>query len=207
MNRNTETRFSQIEMNNIQRSTFDLSQNIKTTFNAGLLIPFFVELDVMPADTFKVNTSIVVRLNTPLNPTMDNCYLDTYYFYVPYRILWDHWKEFMGENKTTAWTQPTEYTIPMFTTPSEDKEHNPINGMESKTIADYMGIPIGVKNLEFSQLPIRAYIKIFNEWFRDQNVTAPKIEFTDDIDRIADNENDTHGGKPLHISKMGIRVS
>ena len=153
MNRNTENRFGNIPQLNMQRSTFDISQNIKTTFNAGQLIPFFIDLDVLPGDTYKTGLGIVCRALTPIYPVMDNCYLDTYFFYIPSRILWTHWKEFHGENRTTAWVQPTEYEIPMFTTPS--------GGASKGTIMDYMGIPTGIAGIEFSQLGtfLTIYIK------------------------------------------------
>jgi hypothetical protein len=114
-------------------------------------------------------------MKTPMYPTMDNCYADIYYFYVPNRIIWEHWKEFMGENTNGAWTQTTEYQIPQIRITTEQK-------VEKGDIANYLGIPINFPTdaseaaAEISALPFRAYIKIWNRWFRDQNVTAPILE-------------------------------
>ena len=102
MNRNNEAHFNQIPKTNISRSRFKRDQNVKFTFDAGKLIPFYVD-EVLPGDTFSVNTAGLVRMTTPVFPVMDNSYLDVYYFFVPNRIVWEHWKEFMGENTTGAW--------------------------------------------------------------------------------------------------------
>ena len=102
MNRNTESHFSVLPHIDIQRSRFDRSASVKTTFNAGDIVPFFLE-EVLPGDTFNVKTSKVVRMQTLLTPLMDNLYLDTYYFFVPNRLVWQHWKEFCGENTESAW--------------------------------------------------------------------------------------------------------
>ena len=172
MNRNTESHFSLLPHANISRSRFDRSASVKTTFNVGDIIPFFVE-EVLPGDTFDVKTSKVVRLQTLLTPVMDNLYLDTYYFFVPNRLVWDHWKEFCGENTESAWIPATEYSVPIIM--SAD------NGWNVGTIADYMGIPTGVPHLPVNALPFRAYALIMNEWFRDQNLQDPLVVPTDDV--------------------------
>lgn len=177
----------------MERSKFTIEHTHKTTFNAAKLIPFYVDADILPGDTFSITMSSIVRMTTPLKPVMDNCYMDTYFFFIPNRLVWEHWKEFNGENKNGAWTQETEYQVPMFTTPT--------GGAETGTIMDYMGIPIGVPNLQFSKLPIRAYILTWNEWFRDQNVTAPLTDEIDDTDSEADNTLSIHGGVPLNVYK------
>lgn len=171
MNRNVESHFSELPQIDIQRSMFDRSSSHKTSFNVGQLIPFYID-EVLPGDTFNVKTSCVVRLQTPLTPIMDNMYLDTYYFFVPNRIVWEHWKEFMGENTSSPWIPSTTYTIPTISTP--------LNGWNKGTIADYLGIPIGVENSlslvalrGISALPFRGYAKIADEFFRDQNLTDP----------------------------------
>nr|CAI9750882.1 major head protein [Microvirus sp.] len=172
MNRNQESHFALNPTNiDIGRSTFDRSHSIKTSFNVGDIIPFFVD-EVLPGDTFNVNTSKVVRLQTLLTPVMDNIYLDTYYFFVPNRIVWDHWKEFNGENTKSAWLPDVEYQVPQITAPS--------GGWNVGTIADYFGIPTGVSGLSVSALPFRAYALIMNEWFRDENLSDPlNIPFDD----------------------------
>lgn len=171
MNRNTESHFSLLPRVDIQRSRFDRSASLKTSFNAGNIVPFFLE-EVLPGDTFNVNTSRVVRMQTLLTPMMDNVYLDTYYFFVPNRLVWDHWKEFCGENTESAWIPETEYSIPQITAPA--------GGWNVGTLADYFGVPTGVSGLSVSALPFRAYALIMNEWFRDENLQDPLVVPTDD---------------------------
>ena len=172
MNRNTESHFSLSPHVDISRSRFDRSASLKTSFNAGDVVPFFLE-EVLPGDTFSVDTSKVVRMQTLLTPMMDNVYLDTYYFFVPNRLVWDHWKEFCGENTESAWIPQTEYTMPQITSPVD-------TGWSVGTLADYFGIPTGVAGLSVSALPFRAYALIMNEWFRDQNLQDPLVVPTDD---------------------------
>ena len=166
MNRNTESHFSLAPQVDIQRSVFDRSCQHKTTGNFGKLIPFYVD-EVLPADTFSLDTAFVCRMSTPKYPVMDNASLDIYYFFVPCRLLWEHWKEFNGENNTDYWTQTEEFTIPQLTAPS--------GGWSKGTVADYMGIPTGVSGLSVNALPFRAYALIYNEWFRDQNTQEPVV--------------------------------
>lgn len=165
MSRNAESRFAinptRIDMS---RSTFDRPFSHKTTFNVGDIIPFYVD-EVLPGDTHKIRTSKVVRMQTLLTPLMDNIYLDTYYFFVPDRIVWSHWKQFMGENTDSAWVPSTEYEVPVIASPD--------GGWKEGTIADYMGIPTYVGNLYVNALPFRAYALIMNEWFRDENLCDP----------------------------------
>lgn len=165
MSRNAESRFAinptRIDMS---RSTFDRPFSHKTTFNVGDIIPFYVD-EVLPGDTHKIRTSKVVRMQTLLTPVMDNIYLDTYYFFVPDRIVWSHWKQFMGENTDSAWVPSTEYEVPVIASPD--------GGWKEGTIADYMGIPTNVGNLYVNALPFRAYALIMNEWFRDENLCDP----------------------------------
>lgn len=172
MNRNTESHFAlnptRIDMS---RSTFDRSSSLKTSFNVGDLVPFYLD-EVLPGDTFKIKTSKVVRLQTLLTPMMDNIYLDTYYFFVPNRLTWNHWKEFNGENTESAWIPQTEYEVPQITSPE--------GGWNVGTIADYFGLPTGVAGLSVSALPFRAYSLIVNEWFRDQNLQDPLVIPLDD---------------------------
>lgn len=166
MTRNTNSRFAlnptRLDMS---RSRFDRSSSYKTTFNVGQLIPFYVD-EVLPGDTFSVDTSKVVRMQTLLTPVMDNIYLDTYFFFVPNRIVWEHWRELMGENTQSAWLPQVEYSVPQITSPATD-------GWKVGTIADYMGIPTGVPGLSVNALPFRAYALICNEWFRDENLSDP----------------------------------
>ena len=173
MNRNVESHFALNPTNiDIRRSTFDRSHSLKTSFNVGDIVPFFVD-EVLPGDTFNVDTSKVVRLQTLLTPVMDNIYLDTYFFFVPNRLTWSHWKQFNGENTESAWIPQTEYEVPQITAPAG-------SGWSVGTIADYLGVPTGVPNLSVSALPFRAYALVMNEWFRDENLSDPLVVPVDD---------------------------
>nr|QJB20178.1 MAG: major capsid protein [Microvirus sp.] len=172
MNRNVESHFAQLPHADIRRSQFDRSSSVKTSFNVGDVIPFYVD-EVLPGDTFKIKTSKVVRLQTLITPMMDNLYLDTYFFFVPNRLVWSHWKEFNGENTQSAWLPTTEYEVPQITAPATD-------GWSIGTIADYLGIPTGVPDLSVNALPFRAYALVMNEWFRDENLTDPLVVPLDD---------------------------
>lgn len=198
MNRNTEMQFSLTPNANIQRSLFDRSTQNKLSFNAGELIPIFVD-EYLPGDTFTLDTALVIRTSSAMiKPVMDNMYADIYYFSVPNRLVWEHWREFMGENTTGPWTQTTEYTIPQVTAPS--------GGWDIGTIADYMGIPTKVPNITISDMFFRAYSLIWNEYFRDQNLQNPtNVPMTDaTIQGSNGNTIETDackGGKPLPVNK------
>ena len=155
MNRNTPTFESNPINVDISRSTFNRDCSIKTSFNVGEVVPMYVD-EVLPGDTFNIKTSKVVRLQTLLTPVMDNIYLDTYFFFVPNRIIWEHWKQFNGENTTSAWIPASEYEVPQITAPA--------GGWLVGTIADYFGIPTGKDGLSVNALPFRAYAKIIDEW-------------------------------------------
>lgn len=145
------------------RSKFDRSHQLLTTINEGDLVPIYCD-EVLPGDTAKVHLNGLVRMSTPIYPIMDNCYMDTYFFFVPCRLLWEHWENMFGENDTDYWADKTEYSTP--------KARIKGNGIQSGTIGDYFGIPTKVP-LEVNALPARAYAMIYNEWFRDENLEAP----------------------------------
>lgn len=182
MKRNNEAHFNQVPNLEITRSRFKRDQDIKLTFDAGQLIPFYVD-EVLPGDTFSIDNVGLVRMSTPIFPVMDNCYLDYYYFFCPNRILWEHWKEFMGEVTEEPWVQQTEYTVPQLKIKGGTKEDK---FPKENSILDYMGIPTKIigetSELSVNALPIRAYVKIWNEWFRDQNVDNPAINSNKDAD-------------------------
>ena len=170
-------RFSQIPNSPIQRSVFDRSHDYKTTMDAGYLIPFFVD-EVLPGDTFKLRVNAFVRMNTLVAPFMDNVFMDTFFFFVPTRLVWDNWQRFCGEQKNPG--DSTDFLIPQ------------ISGSPNfavGTIYDYMGLPTGVsldsKISPVNSLPLRAYNLIYNEWFRDENlidsVAVPTGDGPDDI--------------------------
>lgn len=170
-------RFSQIPNSPIQRSVFDRSHDYKTTLDAGYLIPFFVD-EVLPGDTFKLRVNAFVRMNTLIAPFMDNVFMDTFFFFVPTRLVWDNWQRFCGEQKNPG--ESTDYLIPSL---------SGSNKFANETIFDYMGIPTGVAldpaNTPINALPFRAYNLIYNEWFRDENlidsVAVPTGDGPDDI--------------------------
>uniref|UniRef100_A0AAU8AZP3 Major capsid protein n=1 Tax=Dulem virus 174 TaxID=3145651 RepID=A0AAU8AZP3_9VIRU len=198
MNRNVESHFALNPTSiDIGRSTFDRSHSLKTSFNVGNVVPFYVD-EVLPGDTFDVSTSKVLRLQSLITPIMDNIYLDTYFFFVPNRLVWSHWREFNGENTQSAWLPTTEYEVPQITSPS--------GGWQVGSIADYFCIPTGVSGLSINALPFRAYALIVNEWFRDENLTDPlnipvddaTVEGTNGSNYISDV---AKGGMPFKAAK------
>lgn len=167
LNKNAESHFALAPMDlSIGRSIFDRSSGHKTTFNTGDLIPIYVD-EVLPGDTFTMDMGMAMRMATPIFPVMDNLSLDVQFYFVPNRLVWEHWAEMLGENNTTAWEQPTEYTIPQIEAPAD--------GWTEGTIADYMGLPTKVGGLSVSALPFRAYCKIWNDWWRDENLKQPAM--------------------------------
>ena len=162
MNRNTELHFKNTPQINLKRSKFDMSHSMNTTLNVGEIVPIFLEQDVLPGDTIQIDMSSIVRMATPIYPTFDNLYMDTYFFFVPNRLLWDNWAKFWGENDD-PWIQQTEYTVPQITAPQ--------GGWTEGTIADYLGVPTKISGLSISALPFRAYAKIISDWFRDENLS------------------------------------
>ncbi|AXL15229.1 major capsid protein [Microviridae sp.] len=152
--------FSHLTKTSVNRSKFNRSHGWKGTFNAGELIPIFVD-EILPGDTFKLKTSAFGRLNTPIFPLMDNMYLDTHYFFVPTRLVWDNFQKFMGEQDNPG--DSTDFLIPQITAA-------PGTPYAENSLPDYFGIPTGVNDLEVNSLPFRAYYRIWNEWFRDENL-------------------------------------
>lgn len=148
------------------RSKFDRSHQLLTTINEGDLVPIYCD-EVLPGDTAKVRLNGLIRMSTPIYPIMDNCYMDTYFFFVPCRLLWEHWENMFGENDTDYWDEKTEYSTPKSKIGGK-------SGLNNGSIGDYFGLPTGVKNaIEVNALPARAYAMIYNEWFRDENLEAP----------------------------------
>ena len=160
--------FSQVPKAEIPRSSFDRSSGYKTTFDGGFLIPFFCD-EALPGDTFTLKTAALARLATPIFPTMDNMFIETQFFAVPNRLLWDNWPKFMGEQDNPG--DSTDFTIPQRTT---------TGGSNIGSLDDYFGIPTGVPGVTFNTLHHRAYNLIFNEWYRSQDTQNSVIENTDD---------------------------
>ena len=197
MNRNSEQHYAQVPHAEIRRAKFQRDFNLLTTMNEGDLVPIYLD-EVLPADTFKINLNALVRMATPLYPVMDNAYMDFYFFFVPARLLWKHFQNLMGQNDSTFWAETTEYTTPVTTAPE--------GGWNVGTLADYFGIPTGVSGLKVNSLPFRAYAKVWNEWFRDENLQQPVTQSMDDTTTAGVNTGKSlsdaeAGGLPLKVCK------
>nr|DAH99347.1 MAG TPA: Major capsid protein [Microviridae sp.] len=189
MNRNNERHFLNVPQMHTSRTRFKRDQTILTTFDSGKLIPFFVD-EVLPGDTFQVNTSAIIRMTTPKYPVMDDAYIDFYYFYAPNRILWDDFKKFMGEVESEPWMPTKTYKMPQIKIETSVNRQYPKEG----SILDYMGVPTKITpngKTEINALPVRAYVMIWNEFFRDQNVENAAVFKTDSADvKVEDRENE-----------------
>ena len=158
MRSDNQYRFSELPEVEIPRSSFNRTHTYKTTFDAGYLVPFYVD-EVLPGDTFKAKVNLFARMSTPVVPVMDNMYLETFFFYTPSRILWEHWKNFLGEKRNP--NDSIDYLIPTLA--------NDNDGVDVGSVYDYMGIPPSIPltaNNPINALPLRAYNKIWNEFFR-----------------------------------------
>ena len=162
--------FSQVPRANIPRSNFNRSCGYKTTFDAGYLVPVFVD-EALPGDTFNLRMTSFSRLATPLHPFMDNLFMDTHFFAVPYRLVWDNWQKFNGEQKNPG--DSTDYLVPTMTSTA-------VTGYLNGSLHDYLGLPTEVPGLVHSSLWHRAYNLIYNEWFRDENLQNSVVVDTDD---------------------------
>ncbi len=152
--------FAQVPSVETPRSSFDRSTGYKTAFDSGYLIPIFVD-EVIPGDTHNLNMTAIARLATPLRPFMDNLFMDTHFFFVPTRLVWENFQRFMGEKDNPS--DSTDYLVPVMETPG-------VGGYGAETIYDYMGIPPDIENIQPISLPMRCYNLIYNEWYRDQNL-------------------------------------
>nr|QJB19018.1 MAG: major capsid protein [Microvirus sp.] len=160
MKSSMQHQFSQVPRADIPRSSFDRSNNFKTTFNAGYLIPVMVD-EVYPGDTFNCHMTAFGRLATPLHPFMDNMWLDTFFFFVPNRLVWSNWQRFMGEQANPG--DSIDFSIPQVAIP--------VGGVANGSLGDYFGLPTQVAaGKTVSALPFRAHNLIWNQWFRDQNM-------------------------------------
>lgn len=198
MNRNSEQHYAQVPRAEIRRSRFKRNFSLLTTINEADLVPIYCD-EVLPGDTAKISMNALMRMSTPLYPVMDNCNCDFYFFFVPSRLLWDHFENLMGQNDSSYWAEPVEYTTP--------KTKAPKGGWNVGTVADYFGIPTGIENIEVNSLPLRAYTKIWNEWFRDENLSEPRPMSTGDETTEGANSNDgwlnssERGGQLLKVTK------
>lgn len=152
--------FSQVPRADIPRSSFDRSHGFKTTLDAGYLVPVYLD-EALPGDTFNLRMNVFARMATPLHPFMDNMFVDAFFFAVPLRLLWDKFQRFMGEQPNPG--DSTDFLVPTMTSPA-------VTGYAAQSLSDYFGIPTEVPGLVHMSLFHRAYNKIYNEWFRDQNL-------------------------------------
>lgn len=161
--------FSQAPQANVQRSVFNRSHGYKTTFDSGYLIPIFCD-EIIPGDTFKLDMTGFSRMATPLYPIMDNLFMETFFFFVPNRLVWDNWKKFNGERKNPR--DQIDYIIPTITAPD--------GGFKELSVYDYLGLPTKVAKIKVNALPFRCMNLIYNEWFRDENLIDSLEVKTDD---------------------------
>lgn len=166
MNRNSVSRFSLAPQVSVERSTFDRSCSKKFSTNIGSVTPVYWD-EILPGDTFRMKTSKIVRMQTLKTPMLDDIDMDVYWFFIPNRLVWEHFREFMGENTESAWIPTREYTVPQIKAPS--------GGWNVGTIADHLGIPPLVGNISVNALPFRAYALVMNEWFRSTPVQDPLV--------------------------------
>ena len=207
MNRNNERHFNQIPEMRASRTRFNRDQTILTTFDSGQLIPFYVD-EVLPGDTFRVDTAAIIRMTTPKFPVFDDAFIDFYYFYCPNRILWDDFKYFMGQVQSTPWMPTKDYKVPQIVINPIGEEKLP----KENSILDYMGIPTKIgAQFSINALPIRAYVMIWNEFFRDENVGNAAVLKTDSDNVIYSDRSTTantiledayKGGRCLPVNKF-----
>lgn len=209
MNRNNERHFNQIPEMKASRTRFNRDQTILTTFDSGKLIPFYVD-EVLPGDTFNVDTAAIIRMTTPKYPVFDDAFIDFYYFYCPNRILWDDFKQFMGEVENTPWMPTKNYKVPQIVVKGTAAEGLP----KENSILDYMGVPTKVSaQFSINALPIRAYVMIWNQFFRDENIdnaaawksTSENVEYQDtgDEGNLEGNlQRAINGGRCLPVNKF-----
>ena len=169
--------FSRVPQAEIQRSTFNRSHGLKTTFDAGYLVPIFVD-EVVPGDSFNLKAHGFGRLATPIYPVMDNLYVETFFFFVPNRLIWDNWEKFNGAQDNPG--DSTSYLVPQLTLGSGVS-------IAGDSLFDYMGLPTGVNGIAFNNLHGRAYNLCYNEWFRDENLQdSVTVDKGDGPDNISD---------------------
>lgn len=175
-----QAHFSRVPKAEIERSRFDRSSGFKSTFNAGYCVPCFVD-ELVPGDTFNMSATHFARLATPLKPVMDNAFLDTHFFFVPCRLVWDNWPFFMGERKKPT-DNPKDFSVPQAAWNPQSALTHASGG--AFAIGDYLGLPkrnTAGLSISVSALPLRAIYLIWNEWFRDENLQDPITFSTGDI--------------------------
>ncbi len=172
-NRSVDThQFSMIPRAEIPRSSFRIQKTVKSTFDAGLLYPIYVD-EILPGDSFNLKLTMFGRMSTPIFPIMDNLTLETFFFFVPCRLVWDNWKRFMGEQPSPG--DSTSFLVPQCV--------SGVGGFDVFSVFDYFGLPtVGQVDpgatVSVNALPLRAYNLIYNEWFRDENLVNSLTVYT-----------------------------
>lgn len=172
------SRFAMVPRNDVPRSAFDIQHTHKTTFDGAVLVPVYVD-EVLPGDSVRLKMTAFCRLATPLVPVMDNMIMETFFFYVPNRILWSNWERFMGERASI--TDTTEFLTPYITIGFGEVQNSTTS--LNHCLADWFGITMNDATsgtINVSAFPFRAYAMIWNEWFRDQDLQSPTLFPVDD---------------------------
>lgn len=197
MNRETTSYFSELPEVHIPRSKIEKAHGLKTTWSVGDLVPIYLD-HVDPGTTISMKMASVMRMQTPLFPTMDPLFTDIMFFAIPYRLVWDSWKQFWGEN-SSAWYPQVEKTIPQVITTNTYK-------FTAKSLADYMGFPVGVGGISVSILPFRSYVRVWNDWFRSTPLQQEATSGTSDnnvtLNGSATVKQTYAGGDLLKVNKM-----
>lgn len=207
MRRRSQYSYGSVPMIHHSRSKFDLSYSHKTTLNVGDLVPLYCQ-EIYPGDSFKCDANVVARVTSSfLKPVMDNLFCDVMFFFVPSRTLYDKWAEIFGENNESAWARQTEVSAPY----SHDQGDTPV---ASGSLASYLGLPVGITPEKlyslggFNVLPFRAYAKIYNEWYRDENLIDPVLLQTGEWNEVTEVLNNdefsaqNYFGRPAKVAKM-----
>lgn len=190
------SRFAMVPRNDVPRSAFDTSHTHKTTFNAGTLVPVYID-EILPGDSVRLSMTAFCRLATPLVPIMDNLILESFFFYVPNRLVWDNWARFMGEQLSP--TDSTTFLMPYITVQGNEVQ----SPSSPHSLPDWFGITLNgsqIQDLNVNALPFRAYVLIWNEWFRDQDLQDPLLVPKGD----GPDTFNSYGGVPLGQAVFGL---
>lgn len=206
MNYNQNAHFASLPSVKLSRSVFDRSHSYSTTASTGDLIPIYTDPDILPGDTVSIDVSSLIRFQTMLTPVMGTIYAEIDAFFVPHRIIHDHFVNMMGENDTTAWTPSTTYYVPKIAIPPTGTGSNNFVG----SILDYLCYPVEMTqsgSIEVSAYPLRAYCRIAEDWYRTEALSDPLNIYTGDstvtMSTQASYVDDVpHGGKPFKVSKL-----
>lgn len=205
MSLNSASLFATNPHTNIRRSRFDMSHGHTTTFNSWQLVPTEV-IEVLPGDTFSIDMGISARLQTLLTPIFGNMYIDAYWFFAPNRLLWQNWQRFLGDNPD-PWYEQFDVDTPQININFKSREGTSSVGLY--TVADYLGCPLapstgsGTLLRGITHLPFRMYSRVYNEWFRSENLDE-MTEFNDEDTSVTmDNTGSPYVGGPCLIANRG----